>query len=69
MKVIAQIKFFGIPLIPAFFVAGFASNKIISSWDVLFIAYFACLTSYALGFIIGKSSIKEKWKDFFDQVE
>ena len=69
MKVSAKIMLLVIPLIPAFFIAGFASNRVISFLDVLFLAYFPCLVTYVFGVFTGERNIKEKYKYLFDQVK
>ncbi len=60
MKISPKIMFLVVPLVPAFFIAGFASNRIISSLDVLFLAYFPCLITYVFGVFTGERNIKEK---------
>jgi hypothetical protein len=69
MKVSAKIMLLVIPLVPALFIAGFASNRMISSLDVLFLAYFPCLVTYVFGVFTGERNIKEKYKHLFDKVE
>ncbi|MEN6321239.1 MAG: hypothetical protein ABFD82_21160 [Syntrophaceae bacterium] len=69
MKLSVKIKMLVIPLIPALFFAGFASNRIISSWEMLIFSYFPCLFTYIFGVFTGEMHIKEKYKYLFDQVK